>query len=68
RIFAESYLAIVLAVLYLPILVIIVFSFTNNANFSFANGFTLEAYTSIFTSEKTPALLDALKNTPKCVV
>ena len=63
KFFANTYLALILAVLYLPIIVIIVFSFTNNSNFSFANGFSFEAYKAIFTGPKADKLLDALKNT-----
>lgn len=60
---ADTFLVIVLALLYLPILVIIVFSFANNSNFSFANGFSFEAYTAIFAGDKSDALMSALKNT-----
>lgn len=63
KIFANVYLYLILALLYAPILVIIVFSFANNSNFSFSQGFSFDAYLSIFTSTKTPKLLDALKNT-----
>lgn len=63
KFFADGYLALVLAVLYLPIVVIIVFSFANNSNFSFAGGFSLEAYKAIFTGPKSEKLLSALKNT-----
>ncbi|MFA6867039.1 MAG: ABC transporter permease [Clostridia bacterium] len=63
KILEKSYIFIMLAVLYAPILVIIVFSFSNSATFNFDQGFTLEAYRSIFTSEQTPALLEAVKNT-----
>ncbi len=63
RFFADGYLALVLAVLYLPIVVIIVFSFANNSNFSFANGFSFEAYKDIFTGPKSDKLLAALRNT-----
>ncbi|MEG1706064.1 MAG: ABC transporter permease [Clostridia bacterium] len=63
RVLADSYLGIILAVLYLPIIVIIVFSFANNSNFSFANGFTFDAYKSIFTSTKKDVLMEAIKNT-----
>lgn len=64
KVFAEFYLALVLAVLYLPIVVIIVFSFANNSNFSFENGFTFEAYSAIFAgTAKSAKLLDAIKNT-----
>ncbi len=64
KVFAEFYLALILAILYLPILVIIVFSFANNSNFSFSNGFSFEAYRAIFAgTAKSVKLLDALKNT-----
>ena len=59
----KSYLLIILAILYAPILLIIVYSFSNSSNFNFSEGFTFEAYVSIFTSEKSPALWDAVKNT-----
>lgn len=63
KFFADGYLALVLAILYLPIVVIIVFSFSNNSNFSFANGFTLDAYKALFEGAKSAALGTALKNT-----
>lgn len=63
KVLANTYLILILAVLYLPIIVIIVFSFSNNSNFSFSQGFTFEAYRSIFTSSKGAELLAALKNT-----
>jgi spermidine/putrescine transport system permease protein len=63
KILAKSYLFIVLALLYLPILIIIVYSFSNSSLFVFKNGFTLEAYRSIATSPNTPKLMTALKNT-----
>lgn len=63
KVFANIYLYLLLAVLYAPIILIIVFSFFNTSLFSFENGFSFEAYKSIFTSDKTPELLSALKNT-----
>ena len=63
RVFGDLYLAIVLALLYLPILVIIVFSFSGNSNFSFSHGLNFDAYSSIFTGSKSEKLLDAIKNT-----
>ena len=59
----KAYIYIILALLYAPILLIIVYSFSNTSNFSFRHGFSFEAYKSIFTSEKTPELMSALKNT-----
>lgn len=63
KILQKGYLGLILALLYAPVLLIIVFSFSNSATFSFDEGFTFEAYRSIFTSDKTPELLQALKNT-----
>ena len=63
KILEKCYLAIILAFLYAPIILIIVFSFSNSSTFTFKNGFSFEAYASIFTSEKTPELLEAVKNT-----
>ncbi len=63
KILEKCYLAIILAFLYAPIILIIVFSFSNSSTFTFKDGFSFEAYTSIFTSEKTPELLEAVKNT-----
>lgn len=60
---ANVYLGIILAVLYLPIVVIIVYSFSGTSNFTFPNGFNFDAYAAIFSSDKTPKLFAALKNT-----
>jgi len=57
------YLILVLIFLYAPILCIILFSFFNTSLFSFANGFSFEAYASIFTSNKAPELWRAIGNT-----
>lgn len=57
------FLGIVLLFLYAPILCIILFSFFNTSLFSFANGFSFEAYASIFTSDKAPDLWRAIGNT-----
>lgn len=63
KFFANGYLAVVLAALYLPIVVIIVFSFANNSNFTFDNGFSFDAYVSIFNGPKSAKLLSAFENT-----
>lgn len=63
KVLGKAYIYIILALLYAPILLIIVYSFSNTSNFSFRHGFSIEAYKSIFTSEKTPELMSALKNT-----
>ena len=62
RFLADGYLLVVLALLYLPILLIIVYSFSGTSNFRFTEGFTLASYKSLF-SEDADALLSALKNT-----
>ena len=43
-IFEKAYLFVILAILYAPILLIIVYSFSNSSNFRFDEGFTFEAY------------------------
>ena len=64
RILADGYLGLVLALLYLPIALIIIFSFSGNSNFRFDDGFTLQSYMSIFNSgAQTEMLLSAIKNT-----
>lgn len=64
RILADGYLGLVLALLYLPIALIIIFSFSGNSNFRFDDGFTLQSYLSIFNSgAQTEMLLSAIKNT-----
>ena len=57
------YLLIVLIFMYAPILCIILFSFFNTSLFSFQNGFSFDAYVSIFTSDKAPDLWRAIGNT-----
>ena len=64
RICADGYLGLVLAVLYLPIFLIIVFSFSGTSNFSFKNGFNFDSYASLFSgSDQAANLLSALKYT-----
>ena len=59
----KAYIFVILAILYAPIILIIVYSFSGSSNFNFDNGFTFEAYTAIFTSEKSPQLWQAIENT-----
>ena len=54
RFFADGYLFIVLALLYLPILLIIVYSFSGTSNFRFTHGFTLDSYKSLFSADRIP--------------
>lgn len=63
KVLEKAYLYLLLLVLYAPIILIIIFSFFNTSLFTFENGFSFEAYKSIFTSNKTPELMSALKNT-----
>lgn len=63
KILEKGYLGLILALLYAPVILIIVFSFSNSATFTFNEGFTFESYKSIFTSQQTPLLLEAVKNT-----
>lgn len=64
RILADGYLGLVLAVLYLPIFLIIIFSFSGTSNFSFKNGFNFDSYASLFSgSDQAANLLSALKYT-----
>lgn len=63
KIFEKGYLAIILAVLYAPIVLIMIYSFSDSANFTFAGGFSLNGYKEIFVSEKSEELWSALKNT-----
>ena len=63
RICADGYLGLVLALLYLPILLIIIFSFSGNSYFSFKDGFNFNSYASLFDSEQSAGLLNALKYT-----
>ena len=61
--FEKFYLLIVLAILYAPIILLIIYSFSNSSNFNFENGFSFEAYISIFKSDKSPELWSAIANT-----
>lgn len=65
RFFADGYLFVVLALLYLPIVLIIVFGFSGTSNFRFTDGFTLASYKALWQELSTPgsALLSAIKNT-----
>ncbi len=63
KIFEKTYLFIILAILYAPIVFIIIYSFSGSANFNFDNGFTFASYEAIFTSDKSEALWEAVGNT-----
>ncbi len=61
--FEKFYLFIILAILYAPIILLVIYSFSNSANFNFDNGFTFDAYIAIFKSDKSPELWSAIGNT-----
>jgi spermidine/putrescine transport system permease protein len=63
KILSHAYLYVILAVLYIPVALIVFFSFFNTSTFSLSGGFSFESYASIFTSSQTPELLSAIKNT-----
>ena len=67
KIFSSSlqylYLAVIFALLYAPILLIIIFSFSGNARFTFSDGFTFSSYREMVNGSSSAGLLDALKNT-----
>ena len=63
RICADGYLGLVLALLYLPIFLIIIFSFSGSSRFDFSNGFTFDSYVALFDSEQSAELMSALKYT-----
>ncbi len=57
------YILITLAILYAPIILLVVYSFSNSSNFNFDNGFSFDAYVAIFKSDKSPELWSAVANT-----
>ena len=63
KFFEKTYLFVILAILYAPIILLIVYSFSNSSNFNFDQGFNFEAYAAIFTSDKSPELWKAIGNT-----
>ncbi len=63
KLLSKGYLFIVLCFLYLPILLIIVFSFSGTSTFEFTDGFNFDSYVDMIAGEKAPQLLEALKNT-----
>ena len=60
KIFAKSYVYLILLLMYVPIIVLIIFSFTNSDNVGTWNGFTLELYPRLFKNE---AIMKAVGNT-----
>ena len=60
KILAKSYVYLILLLMYVPIIVLIIFSFTNSDNVGTWNGFTLELYPRLFKNE---ASMKAVGNT-----
>ena len=63
RFFAQLYLWLLLALLYAPILVIAIFSFTESKVLGNWTGFSTELYSSLFSGGAQSSLLNAIKNT-----
>ncbi|NCA67468.1 MAG: ABC transporter permease [Clostridia bacterium] len=64
KMLGKSYLLLVLAFMYAPIVLIIILSFfSSGSRFSLAGTFTFDNYLAIFTSRSSPVLFDAIKNT-----
>ena len=60
---AQSYLWFLLALLYAPILIIAIFSFTESEVLGNWTGFSTGLYTSLFSGDEHASLLEAIKNT-----
>jgi len=63
KILAQTYLWILLIMLYAPILIIVIYSFTEAKVLGNWTGFSTKLYTSLFTSGSHHSLLNALANT-----
>lgn len=63
KILVRTFLGLVLAFLYLPILWMILFSFTDTPSFNSWNGFSLQPYIDLFTGRDSSATFQALGNT-----
>jgi len=63
KIIAQSYLWILLIMLYSPILIIAIFSFTEAKVLGNWTGFSTKLYTSLFTSGSHHSLMSAIQNT-----
>lgn len=63
KIMAKTFLCVVLAALYLPILWLIVFSFTDTTSIASWRGFSFNAYIELFTGSNSDDILKAIINT-----
>ena len=62
KIAERGYIFLILALMYLPIIMVIVFSFSGSSRFVFADGFTFDSYRQLFTAAPQK-LWDSLVNT-----
>ena len=62
KIAERGYIFLVLALMYLPIIMVIIFSFSGSAHFTFNNGFTFDSYKELFT-DAPQKLWESLLNT-----
>ena len=60
KIFGQCYIWLILILMYLPILVLIAFSFTNSVNVGVWKGFSFDLYSDLFRSKE---IMVALANT-----
>ncbi|MBR3891848.1 MAG: ABC transporter permease [Alistipes sp.] len=63
KLFSASYLVLLLVMLYAPIVIIAIYSFTESRVLGNWTGFSTELYTSLFTGGVNNSLIDAIKNT-----
>ena len=63
KIFAQTYLWVLLLMLYSPIIIIMIYSFTEAKVLGNWTGFSTKLYTSLFTSSSHHSLMNALLNT-----
>ena len=63
KFFSASYLVLLLVMLYAPIVIIAIYSFTESKVLGNWTGFSTELYTSLFTGGVNNSLIDAIKNT-----
>ena len=63
RILSSGYLVLLLVMLYAPIVIIAIFSFTESKVLGNWTGFSTQLYSSLFTGGVNTSLIDAIKNT-----
>ena len=63
KILAKGYLWLLLVILYTPILIIAIFSFTETKVLGNWTGFSLKLYTNLFDGGMSNSLVSAIKNT-----